>query len=141
MGGVSEYPVLDPRYDEFLFAEIGEQDNGMSLSMASALTRLGLDPWSEACRLAALPTASAQAAVAHLIGRTDGLDSLATEIPKLSVRLVELLARGRSISPTSTLARGKIAFSGWSWRFDGRWVAVAFAVGLIVIASRLILAG
>jgi hypothetical protein len=150
--GVSEYRVLDSRYDEFLFAEIGEQDNGMPLSMASALTRLELDPWDEARRLAGLPAASAATAVAQVIGQTPGLATLAAEIPKLSARLVGLLAKNRQQAPVSklarakgvkgvTLERGKIAFAGRSWRLDGRWVVVAFAIGVVIIASRLILIG
>lgn len=141
MGGVSEYYALDSRYNEFLFTEIGEQDNGMPMSMASALTRLGLDPWDEACRLAALPTGSANSAVAHLIGRTSGLDAPISDIPKLSVKLVGLLASGRSRSPAGKLALGKIALGGRSWTLDRRWLVAAFAVGLVIIASRLILMG
>jgi hypothetical protein len=45
------------QYDVFLFVEVGEQENGMTMSMASALIRLGLDPWDEAARLATLPNA------------------------------------------------------------------------------------
>jgi hypothetical protein len=141
VGDVSEYRGFDSRYAEFLFAEIGEQDNGMPMSMVSALTRLELDPWGEASRLAALPTAAAQAAVADLIGRTLGLDTPAAEIAKLSVRLVGLLAKGRSASSTGKLAIAKIGVRGWSWKPDARWLAAAFAIGLVIIASRLILIG
>src|SRR5437899_7886457 len=58
-----------PAFDEFLFAVIREETNGTPLSMISALTRLGLEPWQEAARLAALPAAAAAEALATLLGR------------------------------------------------------------------------
>jgi hypothetical protein len=35
--------LLGPEFDDFLFATIGEQGNGMLLSVASALARLDAD--------------------------------------------------------------------------------------------------
>jgi hypothetical protein len=34
---------------------VGDEQNGMPLSVVSAFTRLGLDPWEEGARLATLP--------------------------------------------------------------------------------------
>jgi hypothetical protein len=45
---------LSLELDLFLFTTVGEEQNGMSLSVISALTRLGLDPRKEAGRLAGL---------------------------------------------------------------------------------------
>jgi len=42
---------LRTEFDDFLFATIGEE-NGMRLSVLSALARQGLDPWQEAEQLA-----------------------------------------------------------------------------------------
>src|SRR5437764_15194754 len=39
----------------FLFAAVGPEPSGMSLSVISLLARLGVDPWREAGRLAGLP--------------------------------------------------------------------------------------
>ena len=44
--------------NDFLFATVGEEQNGMPLNVVSGLTRLGLDPWGEAARLAVLPKGS-----------------------------------------------------------------------------------
>ena len=41
--------------NEFLFAAIGTEGNGMRLSVLSVFARLGHDPWKEAGRLAGLP--------------------------------------------------------------------------------------
>jgi hypothetical protein len=42
---------LGSEFDGFLFASIGEDRNGMRLSVVSALARLDLDPWQEAAEL------------------------------------------------------------------------------------------
>jgi hypothetical protein len=51
---------LSSRYDHFLFAPICEEAHGMQLSVLSALARMDVDPWEEATRLAAMPTATAE---------------------------------------------------------------------------------
>lgn len=54
---------LGREFDGFLFAPIGEDTNGMLLSVASVLARLNLDPWQEASNLSELPR---EAAIGHL---------------------------------------------------------------------------
>ena len=51
----SRFSLLNANLDPFLFASIGKEESGMSLSVASALARLGSDPWIEAERLAGKP--------------------------------------------------------------------------------------
>jgi hypothetical protein len=50
-------PVLLPgsEFNDFLFAPIGEDRNGMLVSVLSGLARSDVDPWQEATRLAELP--------------------------------------------------------------------------------------
>jgi hypothetical protein len=48
-------PLIGPEFDDFLFAPLGEERNGMRLSVISALSRLEVDPWQEAASLAELP--------------------------------------------------------------------------------------
>ena len=43
---------LGPEFENFLFAPIGADRNGMLLSVLSALARLDIDPWQEAAQLA-----------------------------------------------------------------------------------------
>jgi hypothetical protein len=42
-------------YDDFLFSPIGEDRNGLMLSVVSMLARLNLDPWHKAASFAELP--------------------------------------------------------------------------------------
>jgi hypothetical protein len=59
-------PYLGSQFDDFLFAPIGEEENGMLLSVVSALARLDLDPWQEAASLTGLPVPSdARVAAGH----------------------------------------------------------------------------
>jgi hypothetical protein len=87
----ARFSLLHSDLNDFLFAPVGEEKNGVTLSVLSGLTRLGLDPWEEAARLTPLPKARAAEALATLIARlpidrTRALDDLA-----ISRRLVELL--------------------------------------------------
>ncbi len=43
------------QFDVFLFALVGEDSNGLPLSVVSALARMDIDPWEEAAKLAELP--------------------------------------------------------------------------------------
>jgi len=134
MGDVSDYKTNDSIYEEFLFTEIGEQENGMPVSMVSALTRLGLDPWDEARRLASLPTTGAVAAIGDLIKRTSGFIARASALPSLTGRLAALLTQ-----PTPAAARVVTLPGLPAWLFESRWLAAAFVIGMVIMMSRLFL--
>jgi hypothetical protein len=94
----ARFSLLHSDLNDFLFASVGEEQNGVTLSVVSGLTRLGLDPWEEAARLTPLPKARAAEVLAKVIAqlpvhRTESLDDLA-----ISRRLVELLP-AKGISP------------------------------------------
>jgi len=65
----ARFSLLHSDLNNFLFAAVGDESNGMRLSVISALTRLGVDPWDEAARLAALPKVLAAEALAPMIAR------------------------------------------------------------------------
>jgi hypothetical protein len=48
-----EYSLIHSEFNDFLFALVGKEKNGMQLTVLSALVRLGFDPWREAARLEA----------------------------------------------------------------------------------------
>ena len=83
--------ALHPEFDAFLFAGIGEEQNGMTLTVVSALARRGVDPWAEAARLAALPKIIAGQVLAPLLARlpVDGISIADTQA--MANRLVKLL--------------------------------------------------
>lgn len=92
---------LGPEFDPFLFASIGADRNGMPLSVLSALARLDVDPWQEAARLTALPTAAATSSLAALLAaRPDGM----TGGGATAARLIALLPQrtGQAPAPASS---------------------------------------
>ncbi len=99
-----EASVFPPRseFDEFLFAPIGADSNGMTLSVLSMLARTGIDPWGKAAELARLPREAANDAVASFIAALpSGLVSHG-DIAAQAARLAGLLPRGSSHSVVST---------------------------------------
>jgi hypothetical protein len=77
--------------NEFLFADVGTEANGMTLSVASVFARQGNDPWREAGRLAELPKADA---IDHLARMIAGMPRSLWELPDagvIAVRLTRLL--------------------------------------------------
>ena len=71
-------------YDAFLFESLGVQENGMDLSVLSALARAGVDPWAEARRLTALPRQTAVNAILKFAGDADTARRLADLLPRTS---------------------------------------------------------
>lgn len=98
---------LGSEFDDFLFAPIGEDRNGILLSVLSALARLDIDPWQEAASLAKLPRPTATEKLTSLIAALPEPDApSAHRDPRtIAVRLVALLPRRpkANISPHGTL--------------------------------------
>jgi hypothetical protein len=92
--------------DNFLFAAIGEERNGMLLTVVSALGRLGLDPWTEADRFAGMPKTAAAQMLAPMIARLpEGLWAPA-EAQAIATRLVNLLPKHRAAGASDPAVAG-----------------------------------
>jgi hypothetical protein len=94
----STFSSLGSEFDAFLFAPIGEEENGMLLSVVSALARLDLDPWREAAELARMPKETARRKLTSLI---EALPKGALPRPDpatISGGLIALLPRGANSS-------------------------------------------
>ena len=90
-----EYSLGHSAYNDFLFGSLGQDAAGTEVTMLSALSRLGIDPWQEAARLAALPRdAAAEALAATILRLPDGTERDNAEAPKIAARLVALLPEG-----------------------------------------------
>ena len=103
-------PLIGPEF-EFLGAAIGEDRNGTTLSVLSALARLDVDPWREAASLARM---SREAAAERLTALIDALPHEAASAigSKASAAdLVALLPKSKTPSfPTSDMALGASGF-------------------------------
>ena len=82
---------LGSEFDNFLFAPIGEDGNGMLLSVLSALARLDLDPWQEAAELARLPGKAATQRLTSWIAELPDGPSASSDAGTIAARLVALL--------------------------------------------------
>jgi hypothetical protein len=90
------FSLLHSEFNDFLYAEVGEEGNGMPLSVVSALTRLDIDPWLEAARLSNLPKDLAAAALMALIARLPAGRWEPSDARGIAARLIDLLPeRGR----------------------------------------------
>ena len=87
----SPFTLPRSQFNAFLFASIGEEGNGMPLSVVSALARLEIDPWQEAARLSDLPEDRAVAALDHLIRLLPAPGRNQAETRHIAARLVALL--------------------------------------------------
>jgi hypothetical protein len=96
----ARFALLHSDLNDFLFAAVGDEPNGMPLSVISGLTRLGVDPWDEAARLAALPKVLAAEALAPMIARLSVGRSSRLDDAAVARRLAGLLPmHGHSASP------------------------------------------
>jgi hypothetical protein len=86
-----EYSLGHSPYNAFLFAAVGEEQAGVPLTVLTALTRLGYDPWLEAARLSDLPRETAARVLAVAIAMLPEGDWKAADSEAIAVRLVHWL--------------------------------------------------
>jgi hypothetical protein len=84
---------LRPDLDKFLFATVGDEINDVPLSVLSALTRVGVDPWKEAGWLSSLAQPEAVEQLARLITEVPGRFRSLPEARVMAGGLVGLLPR------------------------------------------------
>ena len=133
-----EYSLGHSPYNPFLFAGIGEEKVGMELTVFSALTRLGFDPWKEAARLAGLPRETAVRAFAVTLAMLPEGNWKASESEAISARLVNWLPGPSNLTISPEKSAGPR--SGGSRMKPGlrTWLALGvLAVALLVLAFQL----
>lgn len=86
-----EFLLGHSEFNAFLYAVVGEEKSGMRLTVLSALTRIGLDPWREAARLADLPREAATRALAAMVNTLPEGDWKASDSWAIADRLVRSL--------------------------------------------------
>jgi hypothetical protein len=95
-------------FEAFVFAPIGLQQNGMELSVLSALARLDVDPWREAASLAKMSMSAATARMRSLIASLPEATSPQWNADEIAARLVAFLPARPAVSGpmSSTAGRG-----------------------------------
>ena len=90
---------LTVRYNDFLFAPISEQANGMQLSVLSALARINVDPWEEAARLATMSPGDAEWALVATLSKVPGRTWNLSDAEGIAKRLVQRLPHATYAAP------------------------------------------
>jgi len=114
------YALSQSRYNAFLFARIGEELEGVGLTVLSAFARLGCDPWQEAHRLAELSPRLATLSLAQSIAALPCGSFTVIDAWPVADRLAALLP-SRTSAQTATLdgliaatmARGRAALAAF----------------------------
>ena len=123
-------PLIGPEFDEFLGAPIGEDRNGMTLNVLSALARLDVDPWQEANSLARM---TKEAAAVRLTALIDALPpEPANNIPSKTsaADLIALLPKSKTpnVRPSGNM------FAATGLRQTQMLVAIgAFAIMMLIV--------
>jgi hypothetical protein len=78
-------------FERFVYVDVAIEPNGMELSVLSALSRRGLDPWQEAQPLAQLPRLAAADGLAQILRAVPAVQSLRLDVKVIAERLVALL--------------------------------------------------
>jgi hypothetical protein len=108
----ANFSLLHSELNDFLFAQLGEEENGSPLSVLSALTRIGTDPWAEGARLSELPKDAAARALVTMIAMFPREKRGFSEVMALAEELAELL-------PQRLDAATGIVVTGDRWRAPG----------------------
>jgi hypothetical protein len=90
----------DPQYEAFLYAPLGEDHQGLSVTVLSMLARLGVDPWTEAADLSKLPRRAAQQRLEALIGKFHDVSTQVSDRSRMVSVLLALLP-GRATTASS----------------------------------------
>lgn len=104
----SVFSLRTSAFNDFLYAPIGEEDNGMVLTALSALARLGVDPWDEAARLS---EQSKEAATKRLTSIISGLPRgrwAQSSAGDIAARLSALLPGKQAPAPQQAMTRAKL---------------------------------
>jgi hypothetical protein len=136
-----EYALGHSKYNGFLYAVVDEEEIGLPLTVLTALTRLGLDPWQEAARLADLPRELAAQALAEVIARLPGKACKAPGSTMIAARLVKWLP-ARTVSAVPEVPAQSIEVSRVSeHKPQSRLATGLFWGGLGIAALFLMLHG
>jgi hypothetical protein len=129
----ARFSTLSARYDDFLFAPVCEDANGMRLSVLSALARTNVDPWDEATRLAAMPRAIAEKTLLSILDLVTGRSWKSPEAAAIAARLVRLLPQPGETAGSAGTANGVTGTAKVSaqrtdywWVWLGFWLVMSF---------------
>lgn len=139
MSQSNAFALRNSGLNEFLFAEVGTEQNGSRLTVLSILARLGQDPWAEAARWARLPKAARIDCLANSISQMPLSPQALKEAHSTAAQLV-LLMPSQAQAQTQAQPAAQVGKPGFALPFAvPKWVlgvvlaGLAFAVALSVM--------
>lgn len=129
---------LGSEFDAFLFAPLGEDRNGLPLSVISHLARMNLDPWQVAGDLAALP---AEAAASRLAVALETLTDPILRQANSRTLVLNLLALLPHRTPVAIQVPGAAIAAGVPADFRARiGAAIVIMSAIALLGSQIIAA-
>jgi hypothetical protein len=109
-------------FQNFLYAPICQDQEGMTLSVLSALARQDVDPWTEAARLSRLPKETAIKQITDLLDGLPRRTLACLDRVEVAARLSALLPQTSGISVSGVLqspasARKNPTAFAFNWQF------------------------
>ncbi len=112
----ANFSLLHSELNEFFFAQLGEEENGSPLTVLSALTRLGADPWAEGARLSELPRDAAARALVTMIAMFPREKRGFSEVMALAEKLAGLLPQHLDAPTGIVVTRNRLRAPGPAMR-------------------------
>jgi hypothetical protein len=110
MSSLDAFALRRSGLDDFLFASVGTEPSGMTLSLLSVFARQGDDPWKEAGKLVSLPKGDAINSIAQAIARMPKSIWALPDATTIATRLVALLPSPLgNVQPKSSFERPRMA--------------------------------
>jgi len=127
MPSTDAFALKDSDLNAFLFADVGTELNGSTLTMLSVLARLGKDPWAEAAKWTKMSKVAAIDSLARSIGEMPLNPRALAETNAIATRLILLL-------PTRTQnSRENIRAAVTASAAMPKWVPIACLCAFLLI--------
>lgn len=125
-----DYSLSRARYTHFLFTVVGTEtheasNRGEDITVLTALSRVGVDPWQEAARLARLPRGDAARSLADTFTNLPDAHWAEGDAQGTAHRMIETLPQPATPAPATP---GVWIFL--TWRF---WAAVGLALAMVAL--------
>jgi len=104
----ASFSLLNSEFNDFLFAPIGTEHGDQMLTVLSAFTRQGIDPWQQATRLQRLSPVQASQALAAIIADLPDEARSPGESQVIADHLIKLLPSRPSLSSRFTTQRQRL---------------------------------
>jgi hypothetical protein len=128
----------DSAFNPFLYASVGDDADGMSLSLLSAFARQDVDPWEQAAALSRLPAESAHVQLVAMLGALPRHASLADR-NVIAGRLIPLLPKEPAHGPAA--GRDILRVMGGEGSPEGRELRLAMVYLALMILGLWLFSG